>query len=300
MRDILKKSRLATQQNRKKYRTMLAKTDTSFVKDALFISYTGLNDFSRCPRAYYLKNVYRDPKTGYKLQIASPYLTLGGVVHDSLKWFLDMNRQVTKDQLISKFRNLWLKYRGKRGGFIDISQEAEFGKRGLSMLEHFYQNAQVLEPNLEVDSFLKYRLSPRIFLNGKLDFLGELPDSSLHVLDFKTGIKDEEDPLQLYIYAILAESNYQKPVTKISYWYIDRDTTPKEAVLDPLDERLDWITKKAQEIEKMIQEGNWICIKDPELCRDCQDYQNIIEGKGEFLFSDDSFKKQVYFLDKSA
>ena len=277
---------------------MIPKTDTSFVKDALFVSYTGLNDFSRCPRSYYLKNVYRDPKTNYKLQIANPYLTLGGVVHDSLKWFLDMNRQVTKDQLLAKYRNLWLKYRGKRGGFSDNSQEAEFGKRGLAMLGNFIDHAKVLEPNLEVDNFLKYRLAEKIFLNGKLDFLGELPDKSLHILDFKTGSKDEEDPLQLYIYAILAESNYQKPVTRISYWYIDRDAAPKEAVLDPLDERLDWITKKSKEIEEMVEEGNWVCIKDPELCRDCQQYQDIIAGKGEFLFSDDSFKKQVYYLSK--
>src|SRR3989344_1034941 len=278
---------------------MIPKTDTSFVKDALFVSYTGLNDFSRCPRSYYLKNVYRDPKTNYKLQIANPYLTLGGVVHDSLKWFLDMNRQVTKDQLLAKYRNLWLKYRGKRGGFSDNSQEAEFGKRGLAMLGNFIDHAKVLEPNLEVDNFLKYRLAEKIFLNGKLDFLGELPDKSLHILDFKTGSKDEEDPLQLYIYAILAESNYQKPVTRISYWYIDRDAAPKEAVLDPLDERLDWITKKSKEIEEMVEEGNWVCIKDPELCRDCQQYQDIIAGKGEFLFSDDSFKKQVYYLSKA-
>lgn len=277
---------------------MIPKTDTSFVKDALFVSYTGLNDFSRCPRSYYLKNVYRDPKTNYKLQIANPYLTLGGVVHDSLKWFLDMNRQVTKDQLLAKYRNLWLKYRGKRGGFSDNSQEAEFGKRGLAMLGNFIDHAKVLEPNLEVDNFLKYRLAEKIFLNGKLDFLGELPDKSLHILDFKTGSKDEEDPLQLYIYAILAESNYQKPVTRISYWYIDRDAAPKEAVLDPLDERLDWITKKSKEIEEMVEEGNWVCIKDPKLCRDCQQYQDIIAGKGEFLFSDDSFKKQVYYLSK--
>ena len=278
---------------------MIPKTDTSFVKDALFVSYTGLNDFSRCPRSYYLKNVYRDPKTNYKLQIANPYLTLGGVVHDSLKWFLDMNRQVTKDQLLAKYRNLWLKYRGKRGGFSDNSQEAEFGKRGLAMLGNFIDHAKVLEPNLEVDNFLKYRLAEKIFLNGKLDFLGELPDKSLHILDFKTGSKDEEDPLQLYIYAILAESNYQKPVTRISYWYIDRDAAPKEAVLDPLDERLDWITKKSKEIEEMVEEGNWVCIKDPKLCRDCQQYQDIIAGKGEFLFSDDSFKKQVYYLDRN-
>lgn len=275
---------------------MIVKSDTSFVKDALFISYTGLKDFASCPRAYYLKNIYRDPKTGYKLQIASPFLTLGAVVHDTIKWFFQMNRQISKDQLIAKYKNIWLKYRGKRGGFASREDEAIFGKRGIAMLEIFFANVNSLEPNLDLDNFYKYRLDERIFLNGRLDFLGSLPDGTLHVLDFKTGSRDEEDPLQLYIYAILAESNLQRAVTKISYWYLDRDSNPKEAVLDPLEEKLAWLKNKAKEIEEIINKGSWVCVKDPQLCRDCQNYQDLIDGKGEYLFADDAFKKQVYFL----
>ncbi len=277
---------------------MITKIDNSFVKDALFISYTGLKDYTRCPRSYYLKNVYRDPKTGYKLQVASPYMTLGAVVHDAIKWFLQMNRQVTKEQLIQKYRNIWLKYHGKRGGFATKEDEAVFGKRGLQMLDNFFANFSVLESNLKLDDFLKYKLDSKIFLNGRLDFLGQLPDGSLHILDFKTGSKNEEDSLQLYIYAILAESNLQKPVSRISYWYLDRDSSPKEAVLDTLDDKLLWLKEKAKEIEKLVLEKKWLCIKNPDLCWDCQLYQDIIDGKGEFQFSDDGFKKQVYYLDK--
>jgi len=277
---------------------VIAKTDNSFVKDALFISYTGLKDYTRCPRSFYLKNIYRDPKTGYKLQVASPYMTLGAIVHDVIKWYLQMQGQVSKEQLIQKYRNLWLKYRGKRGGFATREDEASFGKRGLKMLDNFFANTKVLEPNLKTDDFLKFKIDETTFLNGRIDFLGTLPDGSIHVLDFKTGSKDEEDSLQLYIYAILAESNLQKSVTKISYWYLDRDSSPKEAVLDSLEEKLEWLRKKAKEIKAMIEQANWICIKDPKLCQDCQSYQAIIDGKGEFQFSDDAFKKQVYYLQK--
>lgn len=275
---------------------MIPKTDNSFVKNALFISYTVLKDYSRCPRSYYLKNIYRDTKTGYKLQIASPHMTLGALVHDSVKWFLQMDRQVTKDQLIQKFKNLWLKYRGKRGGFASREDEASFGKRGLKMLDNFFANVKGLEPNLEADDFLKFKLDESTILNGRVDFLGQLPDGSVHVLDFKTGSKDEEDSLQLYIYAILAESNLQKPVTKISYWYLDRDSSPKPAVLDSLEDKLNWLRVQAKEIKEKKDKVDWVCIKDPNLCQDCQPYQDIIDGKGEFQFSDDSFKKQVYYL----
>jgi len=86
---------------------MIAKQKTTFIKNALYLSYTSLNDFIRCPRSYYLKNVYRNPKNGFKIQIASPYLTLGATVHDTIKWFLDLEEKSSEKEVMDKFRNLW-------------------------------------------------------------------------------------------------------------------------------------------------------------------------------------------------
>lgn len=277
---------------------MIAKQEAGYIKGALFISYTGLKDYLKCPRSYYLKNVYRNPQTGYRLQIASPFMTLGALVHDAIKWYLQTNRVASKDDVIKKYRNHWLKYRGKKGGFESQEQEAMLGKRGLQMLDNFFAGSR-LEPNLPIYDFLRYLVNDKVVMIGKLDFLGELPNGSLHVLDFKTGSKDEEDPLQLYIYAILAESNIQKPVSKISYWYLDRDLSFKEAVLDPLEERLEWIKDKCQQIQEAVKVNNWVCSKKEGLCRDCRNYQALIDGKGEYIFSDDEYKKEIYFLDQS-
>ena len=109
---------------------MIIKPKQEFIKNPIFVSYTSLSDFLKCPRSYYLKNIYRDPKSGNRIQIASPHLSLGSTVHDSIKWFLEMQGQVTKDQLENKFRNFWLKYSGKRGGFTSKDEEAIFGRRG--------------------------------------------------------------------------------------------------------------------------------------------------------------------------
>lgn len=275
---------------------MIPKQNEEYIKDALWVSYTALKDFLKCPKSYYLKNRYRDPKTGHRLQIAAPPMTLGSLVHDAIKWYLQTNRVAGKDDVIKKFRNHWLKYRGKRGGFSSIQEESDFGKRGLKMLDNFWGNAKVLEPNVAVYDFLRFKLDEKIVFIGKLDFLGNLPDGSLHVLDFKTGSKDEEDPTQLHAYAILAESNFQKPVSKISYWYLDRDIGPKEAVLDSLEDKVVWLKGKCQEIEKAIAKNEWVCAKE-DSCYDCQKYQAIINGKGEFLFSDTEFKKDVYYFD---
>lgn len=278
---------------------MIPKQKHEYIKDALWISYTGLKDFLKCPRSYYLKNRYRDPKTGYRLQIASPYMTLGSLVHDAIKWYLQTGRTADKEALIKKFRNHWLKYRAKRGGFKTVEEEAEFGKRGLGMLEFFLENAASLEPNAPIYDFLRFKLDEKIVLNGKLDFLGQLPDGSLHVLDFKTGTKDEQDPIQLHTYAILAESYLQKEVSKISYWYLDRKSTPTEAVLDPLEEKLLWLKERALQIQEAVRENKWVCKEGEELCSECKSYQDVIDGKAEFQFSDDEFKKDIYFLEKS-
>lgn len=282
---------------------MVAPYEKKFVKDALFISYTALKDFTKCPRSYYLKNRYRDPKTGYRLQIASAPMTLGSLVHDAIKWFLQTNRVAGKDAVINQYRNHWLKYRGKRGGFKNREEEAAFGKKGLGMIDNFFNNVLSLEPNLPEYGFLRYLIGEDIVLNGKVDFIGSLADGNLHVLDFKTGAKDEEDSTQLHIYAILAEGNFQRRVSKLSYWYLERENIPREAVLDNLEEKLEWVRKRALEIKKAIGEDNWVCIKgdppDGGLCNDCKNYQAIIDGKGEYLFSDDDFKKDIYFLDQS-
>ncbi len=48
---------------------------------ATWVSHSSMGDFIKCPRAYYLKNMYKNPKTGKKIGIVSPALSLGSAVH---------------------------------------------------------------------------------------------------------------------------------------------------------------------------------------------------------------------------
>ncbi len=273
---------------------MITKPKTRYIKNPLFVSYTSLSDFLKCPRSYYLKNLYKDPKTGNRIQIASPYLSLGSTVHDSVKWYLEMKGQVTKDQLFSKFRNLWFKYSGKRGGFESDEQEGVFGKRGLKMLDNFLKNAEKLEKISHQVTFPKLNLFEDVILMGNFDFVGEKEDGTLHILDFKTGSYDEKDPLQLYIYAILAEANFGKKVSSASFWYLDREDSPREIVLDPLEPKLEWVIEKASGLKEVLGKGEWVCVENGKC--DCKIYQSILDGKGEFQFTDFRYKKDVYFL----
>ncbi len=277
---------------------MIPPSAQRFVKNAIFLSHTSLGDFLKCPRSYYLRNIYRNPQTNYRIQVASPYISLGAVVHDVIEWFLENQDKPSLLQLNEQFRNFWWKYHGKRGGFTSKEEEKIFGQRGLKMLENFSKNWKKLEKIVEPAKFPKYHLTENVILTGNLDFVGKLPDGSLHVIDFKTGTKDEESPLQLYIYAILAENYYGRKVAKLSFWYLDRDVEPKEVVLDPLDKTLDWLVEKAREVKSAWEVNNWVCKNGDELCRDCRDYQAILDGEGEFMFSDHAYKKDVYYLEK--
>ena len=165
------------------------------------------------------------------------------------------------------------------------------------MLVNFLKNKNVLEKPAANVVFPKYSLLDNLVLIGNFDFVGELKDGSLHVVDFKTGAKDVTDPLQLYIYAILAESNLGREVSAASYWYLDRDDEPRPIVLDPLEPQLKWLKEKAGQVKQAIEKGEWVCLKN---CRDCQSYQAILEGKGEFQFTDQKFKKDIYFLPRSS
>ena len=278
---------------------MIKSQPQKFIKNAIFISYTGLKDFLNCPRSYYLKNIYRNPENGFKLQIASPNLALGSTVHDGIKWFLEEVEKPTEKELIDKYRNLWLRFRGKKGGFASLEDEANFGRRGLSILENFYKNWQILGKSAPRLTFPKYNLFEDVVLMGNFDYIKVKEDGTLFVIDFKSGANDEKDPLQLYIYAILAEANLERDVTSAGYWYLDRDDEPREIVLDLLGEKLERLTEKGKEIKDALTKNEWVCIRrDQGGCRDCNDYQALLNGKGEFQFSDYRYKKDVYYLKK--
>lgn len=275
---------------------MVPRKQSKFIKDAIFLSNTSLNDFLSCPRAYYLKNIYRDPRNNYRIQIASPYLALGATVHDVIKWYLTSEDVPTFEATKQKFNDLWGKYHGKRGGFTLGQDEADFVNRGIKILENFVKNAKRLEKLAPPAHFPKYPLLPDVILTGNMDFVGFLPDGSLHVVDFKTGSKDEESPLQLYIYAILSENYYGKPVKRASFWYLDREDSPKEAILGSVEQNLQWLIDKSKQVKEAWERNHWECVKGEDMCRDCRDYQAVLDGKGEFMYTDHSFKKEVYFL----
>src|SRR3990167_9253894 len=115
-----------------------------FNPNTIWISHSSLADFEKCPRLYYLRNLYRDARFGnnFRIQVANPYLSLGEIVHDAIDNFVNryQPRERNKDKMMYELSRGWMLKKGKVGGFNSESQEKEFKDRSVQMAQRFLAN----------------------------------------------------------------------------------------------------------------------------------------------------------------
>ena len=267
---------------------------------AVWVSHSSISDWLNCPRAYFLKNVYKNPLTRKKMAIVSPPLSLGQTVHEVIESLsvLTVDRRLT-EPLLAKFNQAWEKVKGKKGGFLTKEEEVRYKERGKEMLGRVERNPGPLK-NLAVKIQMElpyYWLSEKenIILCGKIDWLEyDQPTNSVHIIDFKTGKNEEkEDSLQLPIYYLLVSHTQDRPVKKVSYWYIDRDSKPVEQKLKDLDKAEEKILKIAKEMKLARQLKRFKCPRGG--CRNCLPLERILQGEGE-LVGTDGMDREIYIL----
>ena len=270
---------------------------------ATWVSHTSISDFLRCPRAYYLKNIYRDPKTHHKIKIMSPALALGQAVHEVLESLSVLPKTSRfSESLIAKFDKVWTKLSGKNGGFVDSDSEHKYKTRGQDMLRRVMNhNGPLSGLTVKIQMDLPYfwlSEEDNIILCGKIDWLEYLPDTdSVHIIDFKTG-KAEEDPesLQLPIYHLLVHNCQKRKVSKASYWYLDSSDslTPKE--LPDLAVAQKSILDVARQIKLARQLQRFKCPAGDDGCFSCRPMEAILRNQAEFVGMDE-YKADVYILE---
>lgn len=269
---------------------------------ALWVSHTSISDFLRCPKAYYLKNVYKDPKTKHKIKIMSPALALGQAVHEVLESLsvLPTDRRF-EQSLIDKLDKAWEKIKDKKGGFQSDEVEYTYKQRGQEMLRRVMANPGPLATlSVKIQKDLpSYWLSEEenIILCGKIDWLEYLPETdSVHIIDFKTGRNEEEaDSLQLPIYHLLVHNCQKRNVTKASYWYLFTSDTLTEKTLPNLDEAQTKILEIARQMKLARQLNRFKCPNGDDGCPACRPLQAIIDNEAEFV-GEDAYRNDVYIL----
>lgn len=199
---------------------------------AVWVSHSSMGDFLKCPRSYYLHNMYKDPRTGHKVSIVTPHMSLGIAVHEVLEGLAEFPAATRMDRdLLALYETEWKKVSGKIGGFANDDEEQEFKARGTTMLEkviadpRFLVNKCIRLPQDKMPCNFYLSEEHNIILNGLVDWIEYLPETdSLHIVDFKTGKREEGDgSLQLPIYLLLCNALQKRKVTKASYWYLESD-----------------------------------------------------------------------------
>lgn len=269
---------------------------------ATWVSHSSIADYLRCPRSYYLNNVYKDPKTGHKIQLMSPALALGQAVHEALESIsqIPVDRRFDTP-LIDRFDKAWQKITGQRGGFQSESHEAEYRSRGEDMIKRVAMHPGPLKQQAVkiADDLPKYLLSEsdNIILCGKVDWLWYQPDTdSVHIIDFKTGRNEESDEsLQLPIYYLLVSNTQRYTVSGASYWYLAHSNELTEQSLPDLQESQDRVLAIAKKIHVQKKLNNFKCPDGESGCRYCRPLERIVNGEGTFV-GVSSYNQDVYIL----
>lgn len=270
---------------------------------AVWVSHSSMGDFLKCPRLYYLHNVYKDPKTGNKISLVSPYMSLGVAVHEVLEGLSEYKSEDRmKQDLKKKYEEAWAKVTGSKGGFKTKEEEDEFKARGLRMIENV-----IKDPKFLTNKTLKLKrekMNPNFFLsdehniilNGLVDWIEYLPETdSLHIVDFKTGKKEEsESSLQLPIYLLLCDALQKRKVSKASYWYLESDAVVEKNLPD-LIEAKKAVMEVALKVKEAREQKEFSCPKGVTGCFSCKPYEAILKGEAKYL-GIGGFNQDLYMI----
>lgn len=268
---------------------------------AVWLSHSSISDFLKCPRAYYIKNVYKDPNTKHKIMIANPNLSLGCTVHNVLE-------TVANTSLANRPRlNLhflldaeWRKFSGDKGGFKDNIEEETYKQRGHKMIDTILTNWDPLlhETVSMGDDLPFYWVSEpdNIILCGKVDWLAKDPNGGYQIIDFKTGKHEEsEDSLQLPIYALMVKKILKEDKLNLSYWYLDTAKSPTLMPFPNLEEAEKAIIEVGLKIKLARQTNNMVCPHGEAGCFYCRDFEKVLKGEAK-LIGLGEFNKDLYIL----
>ncbi len=270
---------------------------------AVWVSHTSISDYLQCPRAYYLKNIYKDRATGNKVQIVSPALALGSAVHEVIESLSIIPTDVRfKESLVLKFDALWDKYSGKKGGFKDLDEEHKYKERGKAMLRRVMDHpGPLLNFAVKIKESLPYYWlseDENIILCGKVDWLEYFKDTdSVHILDFKTSKKEEtSSSLQLPIYLLLVSNCQKRKISGASYWYLDFSDLPKEKELPDMEEANTQVLDIGRKIKLARKLEKFECPNGRDGCYQCRPIEAIIRGEGERV--GEMGHRDTYILDR--
>ena len=123
-------------------------------------------------------------------------------------------------------------------------------------------------------------------------------EDAVHIIDFKTSRREEKSTsLQLPIYLLLTKNCQKRPVSKISYWYLEKETEPLvEKKIPDYDSSFNELLDIGRKIKTARKLGTFKC-PQKDGCFHCRPFERVLKGEGT-LVGNNSFGQDVYTLRK--
>ncbi len=151
---------------------------------AIWLSHSSYENYIKCPRLYYLANIYKDPKTKNKITVNNPYIALGVAIHNVLEPLANMPSEERKTiDLIFNYNkefDFWRAvngdYTNAKGAWKDEIEEKDFYERGLKMIESVcinFQKGICIENKIDMNVNKRYILleksiRPSLYYKGDM------------------------------------------------------------------------------------------------------------------------------------
>ncbi|HLL60769.1 MAG TPA: PD-(D/E)XK nuclease family protein [Candidatus Nitrosocosmicus sp.] len=270
---------------------------------AIWISHSSISDYLKCPRAYYLNNIFKNPKTRRKISLMQPPLALGQIVHNVLDSISKLPAEERfKIPLIDRYEQSWQTVTGKKGGFRNEQEEKVYKERGELMIRRVMNNpGPLLQKTVKIKQELPhYWLSEQdnLILCGRIDWLVyDEKNDCVQILDFKTGrVPEKGASLQLPIYYLLAKNCQSRDVTKACYWYLDRNDDLTEMKMPDPYQAEKVVLDAGRRIKLARQMEHFKCTSgNVEGCIHCAPLEVIVNGRAEFVGINE-YNQEVYIM----
>ena len=236
------------------------------------VSPTKLRTFHQCPAKYKLEYIeklgrfYRKPRAGF---------SFGASLHNVLEQFHTQGgpEAVTVEALTETLASKW-----QSQGYKDAEQEQAYKAEAVKILAAYHQRATEIPVTeapvtLYSEKTLNAPLSPEIVLSGRVDRVDQHPDTSLEIVDYKSGREVVEPE---HVAGALAMSIYQSllkhhhPEQRV-FATIIALRTGSQASHEQTDEEREWLLADCLETAETLRNKDWDGILPVvnEHCPDC-------------------------------
>jgi DNA helicase-2/ATP-dependent DNA helicase PcrA len=237
-----------------------------------YLSYSQIQTFKDCPLHYKAKYILRIPSP------PSAASSFGNTIHRTMKDYFELIRNGEHPDILKIFSRNWT----PEGYLNSFHAQAYFDKGQQYLRDFVVKNNTAIYPAKLEDSFI-VSLGP-IKIGGKIDRVDILPDKSLEIIDYKTGmhpldIKKAATDLQLSFYALAAtlipHPPYGLPSGKIIlslYYFEDQSKISVTQTARQLQSAREEILDFAKQIEKSDFKCN-----HSRICQSHCDYRSLCD-----------------------